>query len=218
MLERKLLADQIADHLDDMIFQEAIPPGERLLEMQLAKTFGVSQAPVREALRILEERGLAVQHPGRGTFVVRLDDHDVADILTVRIPLEALVLTLARENSSAEGKRELLALFDALSRAAEDDDLISYHQAHTLFHRQLWKLSGNRHLEAALARICAPLWAFYRSKVRKTPGRSLSGARTHRVLVDYVLGQTAQDGIPLKLAEDHFADVAGFSPSRLLRA
>ena len=88
------LQDQIASHLRQMILEGKIPPGRRLMEAQVAKTFGVSRSPARRALEILREQRLIQDHPTRGYLVSGSSQHDDANRFA---PLEPVKLTQSRQ-------------------------------------------------------------------------------------------------------------------------
>ena len=66
------LAEKISQHLSDRIIRMEIKPGERLLEIKIAEELGVSQSPVREALRILEKKPFFRIMPRNGTYVTEI--------------------------------------------------------------------------------------------------------------------------------------------------
>src|ERR671932_592147 len=81
-LVRGLLRDDVRQHLREAILRGRLKPGQRIVESRLARELGVSQAPVREALRELEQMGLVVNHTRRGTFVRELSPHDAWEMYT----------------------------------------------------------------------------------------------------------------------------------------
>lgn len=87
-VETEDLVGRIAAALTDAIVGGRFAPGERLNEVHLAAELGVSRAPLREAARLLENRGLIVAHPRRGFFVRDLDARALAEIYDLRICLE----------------------------------------------------------------------------------------------------------------------------------
>lgn len=214
-LKRQSLPHEIARVVERMIFQEKFKSGEQIREMHLASMLGTSQAPVREALRILEQRGVVMHTPSRGTSVVSFGEQDAAQILRVRSPLEVLALDLARLNATEDDQNQLKEDLEELGLAADRDDLLIYHEAHMRFHELIWRASGNPHLVTALQRLCAPLWAFYRQRVRSKPSRSLSGRRTHQPLLDFITSTKDQAKDARTLVQEHFHDVAGFDPADL---
>ncbi len=201
---------------NNWIFQEKYKPGARLIESHIARTLGTSQTPVREALRILEERGLITHVQDKGATVVNLTQQDINEMLDLRRTLEPMALKSAQRFATEEEKRQLQNALNELGAAADENDLLKYHILHMDFHRMIWRLGHNQHLAALLDRVCAPLWAFYRQRVRNKSNRKLSGAKTHKPLVDFVLNSMDNSITAEQLIEEHFNDVAGFTPRNIL--
>lgn len=95
-LERKFaprtIPDQIAEELGAEIVAGRRKAGERLVELDLARDFGVSRGPIREAIRILEHRRLVELLPRRGAYVRPLSLKSIADLFNVRIALSMLAV------------------------------------------------------------------------------------------------------------------------------
>lgn len=97
------LASFIAGELVRAIEQGQYKPGARLVEAEIAERFGVSRAPVREALRMLMKDDLVVRRPRRGTVVTELTPAEVSEMYEVRSALYAAVVRLfVRRASDAE--------------------------------------------------------------------------------------------------------------------
>ena len=84
LIESPSLAELAAQRISDLVFRGELRPGDRLIEEQLCTRLGVSRAPVREGLRILEGAGLVVRRPRAGVSVTPLIPRDVFEILTFR--------------------------------------------------------------------------------------------------------------------------------------
>src|SRR5271156_2932500 len=82
--------------LREAIIARKFRPGERLNESKLARQYGVSRIPVREALVQLQEQGLVMNHPRRGMFVNSLGEKETQEINSIRIVLEAEAMKLCR--------------------------------------------------------------------------------------------------------------------------
>lgn len=78
---------QIANQMADSIVEGRFPPGSRLRETELALSFAVSRATIREALRLLEQRKLVKIQPQRGAHVTRLSAKELDDLFEVRASL-----------------------------------------------------------------------------------------------------------------------------------
>lgn len=84
------VAEQLEESIKQLIFDNELPPGKRLLETDLAARFGVSRAPVRDALRMLDKQGLVELVPRRGAVVYEPTASDISNLYEVRAELFAL--------------------------------------------------------------------------------------------------------------------------------
>lgn len=109
------IPEQIANRVAAAIVNGEYRDGERLRELELAATYGVSRGPVREALRALERYGLAVLRPRRGAYVVGLSLDVIAEAFNARAALAGIAARqLARRDAAAVAADEMEA---ALARA-----------------------------------------------------------------------------------------------------
>jgi DNA-binding GntR family transcriptional regulator len=99
LTRRLTLADQVYEILRSQILDMDLPPGTRLKDSELAVKLGMSNTPVREALRRLEEAELVETVPRRGTFVKQLSLREVEGLYEVRSALEVLAVRLAAVRS-----------------------------------------------------------------------------------------------------------------------
>ena len=105
------LRDVVFHTLREAILKGELKPGERLMELQLAAKLGVSRTPVREAIRMLEQEGLAVTVPRKGAEVARMTEKDMEDVLQIRRALDELAVGLACDNMTED---KLAKLYEAL--------------------------------------------------------------------------------------------------------
>ena len=133
-LEDLGLAQRISHALIQAILDRKLRGGDRLVETDLQKRFKVSRSPLREALRDLENKGLVVIKPRRGTFVKRITRSDIDDHYPVQASLEGLA---ARQASGllgpAEG-REMGLHLGAMEKAAAKGDTKAFLEHHEKFH------------------------------------------------------------------------------------
>ena len=88
LVSRPALRDQVKDLLLERLARGEYAPGDRLVETAIARELGVSQAPVREALRDLEQLGLVVHEPHRGCSVRKVSTAELREAFPVRAALE----------------------------------------------------------------------------------------------------------------------------------
>src|SRR5512143_4367966 len=94
-ISRSVLSEQVKDRLLQAILAGRYPPGARIVETRVAREFGTSQAPVREALRDLEALGVIETTAFRGARVRRPSAAELLEAFVIRAELESLAATLA---------------------------------------------------------------------------------------------------------------------------
>jgi DNA-binding GntR family transcriptional regulator len=135
---------QIAERIGGAIMDETLRPGERLKEVTLAQSFGVSRASIREALRILENRGLVSIVPQRGAQVTKLSRKELEDLFEIRAVLLGLVSRRVALSCTPEVERLLFAGYRALQ--ASRNDATAYAHASADLVSVLARSSGNQQL------------------------------------------------------------------------
>ncbi len=142
-LQRVCMRDRIRDTLVARILDGRYPAGTQLKELQLAREFNVSQAPIREALRELEGSGLVQSERYRGTRVRGADLQEMSESYELRATLEVRAIELAMPCTPA-----LLADLEACHRrmatAVNTDNSEGYIDSALAFHHRLMEASGNR--------------------------------------------------------------------------
>ncbi len=131
--------------------RQQILSGEResdtpLREVELARQFGVSRTPVREALRQLQTDRLVRSVPNVGACVGSMSWEDAAEIFAIREVLEALAGRLATVRLSDDDLAALDELLDDLKDAARRGDSTAYGVGDEAFHALINERCGNRHL------------------------------------------------------------------------
>ena len=135
---------QVAERMGARIIEGNHAPGSRLREIELADSFHVSRATIREALRLLEKRGLVRILPQRGAHVPQLSAKELDDLFEVRASLLATGSRLVAERRTAADAANLRALLDRLRQGLGDVNAYARTSAelvHTIVH-----MSGNEEL------------------------------------------------------------------------
>lgn len=140
------LRDVVFNTLRQGILTGELKPGERLMEIHLAKRLGVSRTPIREAIRMLELEGLVKMVPRKGAEVARISKQDIQDVLEVRLALDSLATRLACERISEEQKEELKAAARNFIDATETKDATKIALADVQFHDVILAASHNKRL------------------------------------------------------------------------
>jgi GntR family transcriptional repressor for pyruvate dehydrogenase complex len=194
---KRRLPEVIADQLQEEIVHARLPPEHRLpTEVELAERYSVSRTVVREAARLLVERGLVTVKPGRGMVVAEFDGRFIAEqfafwmrasngsfdqLLELRLALEVQMATLAAERPADEGlggaRDELIAAMqDTITRGqAAVEDRTAFLDADLAFHELLAAASDNPFFDLVSKPINTFLRGHYehRSTYPSDPRRTL---------------------------------------------
>lgn len=156
-LLRTGLADQIREFIVEGISSGRWEPGERVVERRIAAELGVSQGPVREALRQLEAQRLIETLPNRGARVRDFTEQDLAEIFPVRAGLERTAVELALPRLA--GRLDALEEHNRrLGEAAREGDLHEQMRLSIDFHREIVESAGNRLLVSVWEGLGIELW------------------------------------------------------------
>ena len=143
---RSVLSDLVKEHLLEAIMAGVYPPGSRIVETQVARELGTSQAPVREALRDLEGLGIVELAAFRGARVRHPSRDELLEAYGVRTELETYGARLALPRISDADLAELEDYVDRMHRAAARGDAHAEALADVTFHGRIVEMSGNRTL------------------------------------------------------------------------
>jgi len=144
---RRVFRDEIREQLIEDILGGRLPPGTRIVETKLAQQFGVSQAPVREALRDLALLGFVVSSPFRGTEVRRITPEELLEIYPIRAALEGVAARAAATKIDDASLERLEELITTMREAAAKNDHRAQVIADADFHHTIITAAGNRMLE-----------------------------------------------------------------------
>jgi DNA-binding GntR family transcriptional regulator len=142
-LQRDSMAERVKQELLRRILQGDLPPGKRLVELQIARDLNTSQGPVREALRELEAMDLITTEPYKGSRVREVTPQDIRNAYVVRASLEQLAGRLAAPHfrgSVADLRHEATAI----RTAARRKDIGNYAVHDVNFHRLIVAGASNR--------------------------------------------------------------------------
>lgn len=151
--------ERVAEILREAITTGDLEPGQKLTELELAAQLGTSRAPVREALRQLEQEGLVVSYPYRGTEVLGVSQEEIENVLVpIRIALERFAFEKAMAVVTDEDVAALTAIIDSMDEAASAGDLARLADDDIRFHEAIVLLSGQQH--------CLQIWRTIQPRVR----------------------------------------------------
>lgn len=169
--------DLVAALIRELVITGELAPGEQLRQRDLAQRFGVSQTPVREAMRRLESEGLLVCGTHRGFTVVAPDVGRVEENFRIRAALESLGASLAARKIDPAGLSRLRELNGRMRALADDDP--GYAELNREFHFTVYEYAHSP-LLLSLMRL---LWASLQGGPRVTRSHAES-ARQHDEILD----------------------------------
>ncbi|MFH0964349.1 MAG: GntR family transcriptional regulator [Planctomycetota bacterium] len=164
------ISEQVRERIRADIVSGELRPGQRLLLSELAESLGVSNIPVRDALRELEKDQLVQKRPLVGYEVSNYDGPRLIELYSVREALECQIARLCAKRGDPEGVRELERLAEEADRSirASGVEKVSYDQVREFrFHRRLAQLAACAELATLLDRVYTLLGTFIWPRARR---------------------------------------------------
>lgn len=162
------LRDVVFNTLREAILRGDLVAGERLMELQLAAKLGVSRTPIREAIRMLEQEGLAITIPRKGAIVAGMTEKDMKDVLEIREALEELSVQVACDKITENEIEQLYRNMKEFELALQSGDLKRMAQADVEFHDVIYQATDNPKLISMLNNLREQMYR-YRVEYLKNP-------------------------------------------------
>jgi DNA-binding GntR family transcriptional regulator len=156
----KTFKDAIYNHLRNAIINHKIKPQERIQEKTIAREFGISTTPVREAILKLEGEGFLTIDAHRRVTVKPLSIIELSEIYEVIGVLDGFATRLALQNSKAAFLEEVNRLTSNMERVYRRGEILDYLNLNTEIHSIIWKASGNSFLIEKLHNTVARMRTF----------------------------------------------------------
>ena len=177
------LTSVLEREIEGLILSGELPPGDRINEIQLAKRFGTSRGPIREATRSLEGKGLVEVVRNRGVFIRRLTLEEAIEIYDLRSALFGLAGRLLAARMNDPILEHLNEMLQSMDDAAEDRDFESYYPLNLAFHNFIVERAGSAALAVEYRAMVKKLHLFRARSLVQGGGLSVSN-REHREIVD----------------------------------
>ncbi|MBU8536651.1 GntR family transcriptional regulator [Falsiroseomonas tokyonensis] len=190
MRRPQALGIDVARRIEALILDGTLRAGERLNEVALARSLGVSRGPVREAARALEKTGLVTVIMNRGAFVRTLTLDEAMDIYEINAALFGLaaarLATLLVPAQAAALRMMVQAMEGAIARGCRD----SFFQINSEFHAFIMTSSRNREAAMLYQQLTRKLMLLRRRSFEQ-PGHMALANREHRALMQAILSGDA---------------------------
>jgi DNA-binding GntR family transcriptional regulator len=178
------LSERAYRSLLDSIQQGTVKPGERMREVELANSLGISRTPIREALGRLINEGLLVNDPVKGLIIAELDHSEVNELYAMREVLEGTAARFAAQHASDV---EISILFELVERdrGLAIDQPQSLAANNRLFHDTLYRAAHNRYLVKTLNTLRETMALLGQTTLAKQ-GRSDKAIEEHLAIVNAI--------------------------------
>jgi len=182
------LSEQLLDAIEERIVMGTYPPGTRLDDVELAKHFGVSRTPIREALIRLETMRIVEKTPRKGWVVTPISPQSLCEMFEFISELEALCGRFAAKRATPFQLQQLLTAHEACRDVSDPDD---YYRANEQFHMALYRAAGNVYLFEQLSEMLRRAKPYRRLQLR-APERIRTSFAEHEAIVAAILANDAE--------------------------
>lgn len=189
-LTRSSVRPDIATRLREAITRGQLMPNERLVEADLATSYGVNRAHVRTALAMLDQEGLVVREKNRGARVRAITDAEAIEIAETRLAIETMVARQAAVRATDADKKALRAIEADMRRAVKGADDLGFSRANGALHREIQRIAGNATATRILSTLRSHLVRL-QYRVILLPGRPQSSLAEHRAIVEAICAGNA---------------------------
>jgi DNA-binding GntR family transcriptional regulator len=196
---KPVLSQAIAAELEAEILLGKIAAGSKLDEAALARRFGVSRTPVREALQIVVARALAVRQPYKGVLVSDISPERIDQLFEAMAEIEALCGRFAAQRMTTQERAALLRAHEGMAEMARSGDAAGYEEANTRFHQLIYSGGHNEDFADMAETMRMKLAPFRRSQLANAARIATSNAE-HEQIVQAIL---ARDGAAAERALRH---------------
>ena len=186
--DTETLSEHVFRRIQGAIVKGESAPGSKISEPDLARVYGISRGPLREAIHRLEGQKLLVRIPHVGARVVSLSHAELIELYEIRESLEGMACRLAAERMSAAEIDELRRVLDTHEQDAAFKAGVGYYQQEGDFdfHYRIIQGSGNRTLSQMLCGELYQLVRMYRIQFSATPNRPRQAFAEHHRILDAI--------------------------------
>lgn len=217
----KTKTDVVCEKLRQDIIGGRLKPGQRIIITEAAKEFGLSEIPVREAIRKLESEGFVQFTPHVGAVVSTIDEREFLEIYLIRIELEVLATKLAVEHITPAVIERLTQLIERADTAIEQNEHEKLGPLNKDFHLTIYRAAPYPYL----IKLIMDLWDKFeltQSVFAYVPKRAVPSWDEHKKIVEALKNKNSaaasrfvreQKHRTMKALERYLAG-NGLSPSR----
>jgi DNA-binding GntR family transcriptional regulator len=181
--------EKVALNLRKMILNKEIAPGQRVVQDEISRTFGVSKIPVREALKILEAEGLIYSEPYKGAFVNDISINYIEETFFLRSILEGISCAQATIKFDDDSINELHQIMECTREAINNRDMVEFIKKSRGFHDYIHRLSGYTRLNLILENLKSGVLPYNIVNLKEQGQRSLN---EHQYIFEKIKNKDAE--------------------------
>lgn len=151
-LQRESLSKRVADSIRAAVLNGEYQLGQKLREVELSKSYGVSNSVIREAFHILQGEGIVVTDPYRGRSVFSIEAQEARKLILMRTSLESLAAFLAAENLNSISKTKISQVARKM-KSFKPKTFAEWVDLELEFHGSVWSAAGNELLARQLSHL-----------------------------------------------------------------
>lgn len=145
-LHRQSLSQEVADLIKKQMVEGDLKPGDRIVESKLARDLGLSQTPIREAIRLLAGEGIVKIVSNKGPVIQTLSMDDVFEIYSIRAMIEGLAMRMATQVASEDEIKSIERIYERMERRLRDETVTSLLRDSGHLHASIVALSKHSRL------------------------------------------------------------------------
>ena len=183
-LSPRALYEEVAERLRQRIFSRELAPGSWIDELKIAKAYGISRTPLREALKVLAAEGLVTMKVRRGAYVTEVSERDLADVYHLLGLLEADAAGIVAGAATEAQIESLRQVHQELETAAKPgaQDRERFFEVNERFHMLLLEIANNRWRDQMVADLRKVMKLNRHNSLLKS-GRIEESLKEHRALM-----------------------------------
>ena len=191
------LTEQACNLIKEVILQGKYNPNQKLNEVDLSNSLGISRGPIREAFQRLAYEGLVKLVPNKGAFIVDFSIQDIDEIYEVREDIEVLAIRLAIERSNENDFRKLSELLINVERIIEKNQY-TYYPWDSDYHTLIAGLTKNKKIEEIIKKLNVQTLLIRYTSGRQH-GRAIEAFKEHYQIYEALCARDSEKGQHLML-------------------
>ncbi len=204
-LAPRALYEEVAELLRQRIFKRELEPGSWIDELKIARDYGISRTPMREALKVLATEGLVTMKVRRGAYVTEVSERDLADVYHLLSLLESDAAGVVAKQADDGQLNDLKTIHEALEQVARPDqvDHERFFEINERFHMRLLEIADNRWRNQMVADLRKVMKLNRHNSLLKS-GRIQESLKEHRAIMAALIARDPQ--ACTQRMQEHFAN------------